>query len=78
MDNVVRMDIVDSLDDLLHEDAAGQLAQHKLLLDHPVKQLPPTNAKKERNVILKRQCRKSFDFCYFLPADYPIGPRLRW
>jgi hypothetical protein len=44
VDDVVRMDIVDPLNDLLHEDAAGQLAQHKLLLDHPVKQLPPTNA----------------------------------
>ena len=51
MDDVVGVYVVDSLQDLLHEDAAGQLAQHKLILDHPVKQLTATNTEIERKSV---------------------------
>ncbi len=44
MDDVVSMDVVDPLQDLLHEDAAGQLAEDELVLYDPVKELPAANA----------------------------------
>ena len=57
MDDVVGVDVVDALYDLFHEDAAGQLAQHELVLDDPVEELPAANADRyERNdILIKRE-----------------------
>ena len=48
MDNLLSVDVADPLQDLLGEDAARLLREHKLVLNHPVKKLPPSNAARER------------------------------
>ena len=44
VDNLMYVNIADPLQDLLGEDAAGLLREHKLVLNHPVKKLPASDA----------------------------------
>ena len=40
MDDLLSVDVADPLQDLLGEDAASLLREHKLVLNHTVKKLP--------------------------------------
>ena len=44
MDDLLSVDVADPLQDLLGEDAASLLREHKLVLNHPVKKLPASDA----------------------------------
>ena len=44
MDDLLSVNVADPLQDLLGEDAAGLLREHKLVLNHPVKKLPASDA----------------------------------
>ena len=44
MDDLLSVNVADPLQDLLGEDAAGLLREHKLIFNHPVKKLPASNA----------------------------------
>ena len=53
MDDLLSVNVADPLQDLLGEDAAGLLREHKLVLDHPVKKFPSSNAAREKESLSK-------------------------
>ena len=48
MDDLLSVNVADPLQDLLGEDAASLLREHKLVLNHPVEKLPASDAARER------------------------------
>ena len=48
VDNLLSVDVADSLQDLLGEDAAGFLRENKLVLDNAVEQFPASDAATSR------------------------------